>query len=116
MSSDDRPFNTIESAQQFLALLAEAVDEALEEARAERQACRDNNLERRAEAWQLVAYTLTRLSSNVTSSRRLMNDLRTLRNLLERRSAIGQPASTSRRASESGGDRDEPPGPPKTSP
>lgn len=93
MSSDDRPFTTIESAQEFLALLAEAIDEALDSARAERRACGDGHLERRAEAWQLVDYTLTKLSSNVKSSRRLMNDLRTLRNLLERTSedAVARP-------------------------
>ena len=100
MTSDDRPFNTIESAQEFLALLSEAVDEALEEARAEHRACTENELARRAEAWQLVTYTLTRLSSQVTSSRRLMNDLRTLRNVLERKSAIGHPDRTGRNATD----------------
>ncbi len=100
MSSDDRPFSTVESAQEFLALLAEAIDEALEAARAERRACSDDHLERRADAWQLVAYTLTKLSSHVTSSRRLMNDLRTLRNLLERKSASGRARSSGRRALE----------------
>lgn len=98
MSSDDRPFSTIESAQEFLVLLADAIDEALEAARAERHACSADHLERRAEAWQLVAYTLTRLSSHVTSSRRLMNDLRTMRNLMEGTSAIGRARSSDRRA------------------
>jgi hypothetical protein len=90
MSSDDRPFSTIESAQEFLVLLTHAIDEALDAARAEHRACNEEQLERRAEAWQLVAYTLTRLSSHVTNSRRLMNDLRTMRNLLEGTSAIGR--------------------------
>jgi hypothetical protein len=102
MSSDDRPFSTIESAQEFLALLADAIDEALESAGAERHACSADNLERRAEAWQLVAYTLTRLSSHVTSSRRLMNDLRTMRNLMEGTSAIGRARSSERRAPKHG--------------
>ena len=100
MSRDDRPFSTIESAQEFLVLLADAIDEALEAARAEQRACGADHLERRAEAWQLVAYTLTRLSSHVTSSRRLMNDLRTLRNLLEGTSTIGRARSSGRRAPE----------------
>jgi hypothetical protein len=98
MTNEDHPFSTIESAQEFLVLLAGAIDEALEAARAEHRACGADHLERRAEAWQLVAYTLTRLSSHVTSSRRLMNDLRTMRNLLEGRSTIGRARSSGARA------------------
>jgi hypothetical protein len=98
MTSDDRPFSTIESAQEFLALLADAIDEALEAAQTERRTSIDEHLERRAEAWQLVAYSLTKLQSNVKSSRRLMNDLRTLRNLLERTSEGALPRPGSSRA------------------
>jgi hypothetical protein len=91
MASNDRPFHTIESAQEFLWLLAEAINEALEEAREERAACHAGSLERRGEAWELVLYSLTKLSAHMKSSRRLLNDLRTLRNLLHRTSAAGPP-------------------------
>jgi hypothetical protein len=89
MASNDRPFHTIESAQEFLWLLAEAINEALQEAREERAACHAGSLERRGEAWELVLYSLTKLSAHMTSGRRLLNDLRTLRNLLHRTTPVG---------------------------
>ena len=48
--------------------------------------CAARGQDRRAEAWETVLYTLTKLSFNTASSRRLVNDLRTLRNLLNRTS------------------------------
>ena len=94
MATTEGPFATIESAHEFLALLGEQIDEALTEARLELSACGEARYQRRAEAWQLVIFTTTKLLSHVDSSRRLMNDLRTLRNLLHRTvaSAAGEPA------------------------
>jgi hypothetical protein len=86
MTSSDEPFGTIESAQQFLALLSEKIDEAADEVRRELTVCTTPEEERRKEAWQLVLYTMTKLSSHIRNGRRLMNDLRTLRNLLHRNS------------------------------
>ena len=83
MAKRDAPFTTIESAQEFLTLLSEQIDEATADVRAEFEACGPNEA-RRAEAWQVVLYTLSKLSTHVGSSRRLLNDLRTLRNLLSR--------------------------------
>jgi hypothetical protein len=80
------PFSTIESAHEFLGILGEQIDEALAEARLELSACTEAQ-GRRIEAWQLAVYTMTKLSTHVTTSRRLMNDLRTLRNLLHRHTA-----------------------------
>ena len=87
MSNIDRPFNTIESAHEYLSILSEQIEEVLNDVRAEIAAATDRKQERRAEAWQLVIYTLTKLSFNTASSRRLLNDLRTLRNLLSRTTA-----------------------------
>ena len=42
----------------------------------------DPSDERRVQALQLVALNLNKLSSHVTKSRRILNDLRTLRRLL----------------------------------
>jgi hypothetical protein len=77
-------FSTIESAQEFLALLSETIDEALDDVRQELSACTDRPPRRQTEAWQLVFYTTTRLATHVAASRRLLNDLRTLRNLMRR--------------------------------
>ena len=78
------PFDTIESAQEFLALLGEQVDRALDEVRGELVSITDGREERRRDAWQLVMYKVTKLSAHIAASRRLLNDLRTLRNLLHR--------------------------------
>jgi hypothetical protein len=90
MTDNDSPFSTIESVQGFLSLLSQQIDEASTEARAELAVCSDGPQQRRAEAWQVVLYTLTKLSAHVASSRRLVNDLRTLRNLMYRTSDVEQ--------------------------
>lgn len=84
MTTSERPFRTIESAHQFLSLLNEQIDDVMNEVRGEIAANSTHNRERQVEAWQVVLYTLTKLSSHTASSRRLVNDLRTLRNLLQR--------------------------------
>ena len=78
------PFDTIESAYEFLALLGETIDEALDEVGHELRGCADRQLQRQVDAWQVVLYTATKLGEHVAISRRLLNDLRTLRNLLHR--------------------------------
>jgi hypothetical protein len=84
MTGSDGPFNTIESAHEFLSLLGDQIDEALAEARLELADCPTGQPGRRVEAWQLVVYTITKVSFHIATSRRLVNDLRTLRNLLHR--------------------------------
>jgi hypothetical protein len=75
------PFDTIESAQQFLALLREAVDEAKHNVVIDiREA--DSRVPRRLDALRLVSYKLEKLEQHVKASCRLLNDLRTLRRLL----------------------------------
>jgi hypothetical protein len=86
MIHSDAPFSTIESAHEFLALLGETIDEALNEVREELAACTGGQQQRRTDAWRVVLYTTTKLGSHVATSRRLLNDLRTLRNLMHRNS------------------------------
>ncbi len=86
MAKSDRPFNTIESAHEYLSLLSDQIAEVMNDVMREIAASTDRKQERRAEAWQTVLYTLTKLQFNTASSRRLVNDLRTLRNLLFRTS------------------------------
>jgi hypothetical protein len=76
------PFDTIESAQDYIDLLLEAIEETRRDVGAEIRFSAGPNRERRAEALQLVALNLNKLSSHVTKSRRILNDLRTLRRLL----------------------------------
>jgi hypothetical protein len=84
MTTSDRPFNTIESAHEYLSILSEQIDEVMKDVRAELMAANSRKQDRRTEAWELVHYTLTKLSFYTANSRRLVNDLRTMRNLLYR--------------------------------
>jgi hypothetical protein len=83
MSNGHQPFSTIESTQEYLTLLSDKIDEVLEEARRELSACKFDQKRERVHAWQLVLYTITKLSSHIANSRRLMSDLNTLRELLD---------------------------------
>ena len=86
----DSPFASIESAQEFLGLLVEAVLDSKHTT--ENDLNKDAGLEsRRKDALRLVLYKLEKLEKQIASSRRLLNDLRTLRRLLldERSSSAG---------------------------
>jgi len=79
----ETPFDSIEGALEYVGLLVESVEEAREDIAAElEEARRTPNATRRADALQLVAYKVDRLAEHARSSRRLLNDLRTLRRLL----------------------------------
>lgn len=76
------PFETIESAQEFLALLREAVDDARSNVGADMIAETNLGSTRRLDALRLVSYKLEKLEQHLKASGRLLNDLRTLRRLL----------------------------------
>jgi len=76
------PFDNIESSHEYVSLLAKAVEEALAEVEADIALASDAEAGRRKEALQLVRFHLGKLSGHMTSSRRILNDLRTLRRLL----------------------------------
>ena len=77
----DRPFDSIESAQEFMALLQDSVAEAVEDICQELEKTPVEE-RRRAEALQLAHYKLGQLASHVQKSRRILNDLRIIRKLL----------------------------------
>ncbi len=78
----ETPFDNIESSHEFVALLAAAVAEAMTEVEADIALAGADGDERRKEALQLVLFNLGKLENNMKSSRRVLNDLRTLRRLL----------------------------------
>lgn len=85
----DHPFASIESAQEFFGLVIEAVVDTRQATAADLQAEAES---RRADAMRLVLYKLEKLEKHLTTSRRLLNDLRTLRRLLlEERAAAAAP-------------------------
>jgi len=71
-------FDTIESAQEFLALLREAVDESKLTTESDIKQEEGRNLD----ALRLVLYKLEKLEQHLKVTGRLLNDLRTLRRLL----------------------------------
>jgi hypothetical protein len=77
-----RPFDNIESAQEYLALLSRELDAAKQETQADIAREANSQVPRRRDALRLVVYTLEKLEQHIKVSRRLLNDLRTLRRLL----------------------------------
>lgn len=92
----ETPFDNIESSHHYVSLLAEAIHEAVQEVEADIALAGADGATRRKEALQLVRFNMAKLEGHMTSSRRILNDLRTLRRLLlEERSleaALRQPA------------------------
>ena len=83
MSYDkEQPFDSIESAQEFMALLRSSVEDAAAELSEEREEALSNGNPRRAEALDIALYKLKLLDGHVQKSGRLLNDLRTIRRLL----------------------------------
>jgi hypothetical protein len=78
----ENPFETIESAHQYMRLLSEVLEDSQQEIRDEVALARSDGAERRLQALNLVDYHLKRLKLHVDASRRTLNDLRTLRRLL----------------------------------
>ncbi len=76
------PFDSIENAHEFMTLMAQTVFETKLEIEADVARESSSNFPRRAEALKLALYTLTRLEFHMDRSRRILNDLRTLRRLL----------------------------------
>lgn len=78
----ETPFDSIESAQDYVKFLVEAIDESRRQIEDDIAAASTPELARRLQALRLVDYKLTQLREHVAASKRLLNDLRTLRRLL----------------------------------
>jgi formiminotetrahydrofolate cyclodeaminase len=78
----ETPFDNIESAQQFVKLLIEAIEESRRDVDADIARAENNSSGRKKHALQLVSINLAKLSRYMTTSRRILKDLRTLRHLL----------------------------------
>jgi len=76
------PFNSIESALEYVEFLKEAAEEARGQMDAEIAKAEEPRLARRREALLLVSYKLAQLGTHVGHSERLLKDLRKLRRLI----------------------------------
>ena len=91
----DTTFGSIEGAAEYLGLLVESVNEAREDLEAETTVASAAGADRRQQAIQLATYKLSQLKQHLTTSHRLLNDLRTIRRLLfaERQAAAFESAA-----------------------
>jgi hypothetical protein len=85
----ETPFDSIEGSYQYVDMLAEAIEEARRDVEEEVALAEKESADRRKQGLLLVSYNLAKLESHITTSRRILNDLRTLRRVLmsERKSA-----------------------------
>ena len=88
-SRTDTNFGSIEGAAQYLGDLLDAVNEAHEDLKAEALVAASTGAARREQALQLAAYKLAQLKTHLTTSHRLLNDLRTIRRLLFAEREVG---------------------------
>jgi hypothetical protein len=79
---EETPFDSIEGAGEYVRLLGEAIVEAEAAIQEDITEARGQGAARRVQALQVVALKLEKLGGHVMSSRRILNDLRTLRRLL----------------------------------
>src|SRR5688572_8673597 len=92
----ETPFDSIESAYEFMSVLREALDEAYAEIQTDTDtAQRTAGAERRVQALQLVDLKLNQLRQHLLASLIILNDLRTLRRLLLGGRAGSAPAADS---------------------
>ena len=78
----ETPFDSIEGALEYVGLLREALQEARGTIDEDIALAEGEGAARRREALHIVGYKLDRLAHHLGASRRLLNDLRTLRRLL----------------------------------
>jgi hypothetical protein len=87
------PFDNLESTYEYICLLQRALADAQGAIEEDIRIAKADEAERRLQALQIVSYKLQSLDEHVCASRRLVNDLRTLRRVLlaERESASHVP-------------------------
>lgn len=78
----DSPFDTLESAHEYVRLLAEQVTDVQRSVQQDISETEPLDAPRRLDALRLVDYKLGQLSVQLVSSRRVLNDLRALRRIL----------------------------------
>lgn len=83
----DMPFESIESAQEYLRLLALQVEGARSDVEEDTREAVRGGAARRVDALRMVDYKLKQLSQHLGGCSRILNDLRLLRRLLVEREA-----------------------------
>ncbi len=96
----EQPFDSIESAYDFFRILSEAVAEAKRDidGQIQGQIQRESSSEssRRLDALRIAYYSVEKLELHINCSRRILNDLRSLRRLLFEERAASKAAIASK--------------------
>ena len=93
--NDGSPFETIESAQDFMRVLHETVLDSMKDLNRDYQFALQDSQLRRAQALELAMFKLKMLTCHIHKSRRMLNDLRILRRLiLNERATVEQLIAT----------------------
>ena len=84
MSDEDtvRCFDSIESAQDFMKVLADTILDSMKDLSADQQEAVQVSEPRRAQAIELAIFKLKTLNCYIHKSRIILNDLRTVRRLI----------------------------------
>jgi hypothetical protein len=77
-----QPFDSIESAIDYLSILAETVLDATKDLHRDHERAVRDGQQRRVQAIELAQFKLKTLNCYIFKSRRTLNDLRTIRRLL----------------------------------
>ena len=83
----ETPFDSVESAYEFVGLLRETIDEAYAEIQGDTETAQAQGAERRVQALRLVDHKLNQLRHHTLASLIILTALRTLRRLLLRERA-----------------------------
>ncbi len=78
----ENPFESIESAHEFVTMLSEEITEAKREIEEHIQLASQSPNLRSKDALQIAHYNLLKLEGHLNNSSRILNDLRTLRRLM----------------------------------
>ena len=85
----ETPFDNIESAEQFVKLLIEAIDQSKRDVDADIARSDGSRPGRNKKALQLVSTNLAKLNHHMANSCRILNHLKTLRRLLLEERQLG---------------------------
>jgi hypothetical protein len=88
----ETPFDSIEGSYQYVDMLSEAIAEARRDVEDEVALAEKEDAERRKQGLLLVSYNLAKLETHMRTSRRILNDLRTLRRVLLAERQTAKPA------------------------
>lgn len=89
----ETPFDSVESTHEYVELMVESIEEAQREVDADIVLAVQNGVQRREQALRLVAHNLNRLHFHTVRSRRILNDLRSLRRLLQQEREVASVGS-----------------------